>query len=95
VSPTVACPNTMAFPHRVAVETVVIARVVKAALAIFIDPGVGRGARTPPGQGKAHHEKAHRENDNPLHVWPTEFASCHTMKRSEPGQVPYASGTSS
>ena len=35
-----------------------------AALATFIDPGVGCSARNPPGQGKAHHE-----NDNPLHVW--------------------------
>jgi hypothetical protein len=71
----VAYPITMAFPARVALESVVILRIVKAALAIFIDPGVSGRARNLGGQGKAHHE-----NDDPRHVWPICFASCHIQK---------------
>jgi hypothetical protein len=64
----------MAFPPIVAVETVVILRKVKATLATFIEPGVAGSARNP-GQGKAHDE-----NDNPLHVWPT--GSPHVTQRT-------------
>jgi hypothetical protein len=47
----------MAFPSRMQVETV-MPRVIAAiaALATFIDPGVGHSGRDPPRQGKAHHE---------------------------------------
>jgi hypothetical protein len=71
----VAYPITMAFPARVALKSVVILRIVKAALAIFIDPGVSGRARNLGGQGKAHHE-----NDDPRHVWPICFASRHIQK---------------
>jgi len=53
-----------------------------AALATFINPGVGCSARNPPGQGKAHHE-----NDNPLHAWIYAQLMSH-KKPPEPGQVP-------
>jgi len=76
VTPRDAGPITMAFPSRVAVETVVILRIVKATLATFIEPGVAGSARNP-GQGKAHHE-----NDNPLHVWPT--SSRHVTPKTTP-----------
>jgi len=79
VSLRVVCPITMALPPRGAVEPVIILRIVKAALAAFVDPGVGGGARNLAGQGKAHHE-----NDNPLHVWPTCFASCRIQRTARP-----------
>jgi hypothetical protein len=65
VNPMAAGPITMAFLRRVAVETIVVLRVVKATLAIFIEPGVGCSACHAPGERKAHHE-----NENPIHVWP-------------------------
>lgn len=80
-----AGPITMAFPSRMQVETV-MPRVIAAiaALATFIDPGVGHSGRDPPRQGKAHHE-----NNKPFHVGPM-CNSCLTRKPPEPGQVPCA-----
>ena len=75
----VACPITMALPRRGAVEPIVILRKVKAALATFVDPGVGGGARNLAWQGKGH-----RENDNPFHVWPACFASYGIQETARP-----------
>ena len=80
MTPRDAGPITMAFPPRVAVETFVIPRIVKAALATFIEPGVAGSARNP-GQGKAHHE-----NDNPLHVGPAGLPHVTPKNRLSPGK---------
>jgi hypothetical protein len=76
----VAGPITMAFSFRVVVPTVVILRVVKATLATFIEPRVA-GSACDPGQGKAHDE-----NDNPRHVWPTSSHNVTPKNRPSPGK---------